>query len=140
MAVKASNQISITDITDAYSVVLTSETYTFIGNTSGAPSGLSCTTQTVAYCGAQQCSSIRISSVACPSGITASIANNNTASPTITFKTTSTITTSCEATISVVVDGITINKKFSFSVAKQGNTGDKGDKVATGPKGNDGTL
>lgn len=126
MAVKASNQISITDITDAYSVVLTSETYTFIGNTSGAPSGLSCTTQAVAYCGAQQCSSIRISSVACPSGITASIANNNTASPTITFKTTSTITTSCEATISIAVDGIVINKKFSFSVAKQGNTGSTG--------------
>ena len=51
MAVKAASQISLIDVTDAYSVTLTSEAYTFVGNTAGAPSGLSCTTQAVAYCG-----------------------------------------------------------------------------------------
>ena len=123
LASKASGQVTVIDVTDAYSVLLTSESYTFVGNTTGAPSGLSCATQVVAYCGTQQCSKVSVSTVTCPSGISATISNNNTSSPTVTFKTTATITQACEATIPVVVDGVTINKKFSFAVAKQGNAG-----------------
>ena len=40
-AIKSSNQLTIIDVTDAYSVILTSEAYTFVGNTTGAPSGVS---------------------------------------------------------------------------------------------------
>lgn len=127
LASKASGQVTVVDVTDAYSVLLTSESYTFVGNTTGAPTGLSCATQVVAYCGTQQCSKITVSTVTCPTGISATISNNNTSSPTITFKTTATITQACEATIPVVVDGVTINKKFSFAVAKTGATGGKGD-------------
>lgn len=123
LASKASGQVTVVDVTDAYSVLLTSESYTFVGNTTGAPSGLSCATQVVAYCGTQRCSKISISTVTCPTGISATISNNNTSSPTITFETTATITAACEATIPVVVDGVTINKQFSFAVAKQGGTG-----------------
>lgn len=126
MASKASSQVTVIDVTDAYSVLLTSESYTFIGNTTGAPSGLSCTTQVVAYCGAQQCSNVSVLTVTCPTGISATISNNNTVSPTVTFNTTTTITEACEATIPVVVDGVTINKKFSFAVAKQGTQGNTG--------------
>ena len=127
MANKASGQVTVVDITDAYSVLLTSESYTFVGNTTGAPSGLSCTTQVVAYCGTQQCSNVSVSTITCPAGISATISNNNTVSPTVTFKTTATITAACEAIIPVTVDGVTINKKFSFAVAKTGATGGKGD-------------
>ena len=42
MAVKATNQITIVDITDAYNGILTSEAFTFVGKTSGAPEGLKC--------------------------------------------------------------------------------------------------
>lgn len=128
MAVKASSQTSIIDITDAYSVILTSETYTFVGNTSGAAVGSTCTTQAVAYCGATQCSKVNVTAanITCPSGITATVTNNGTASPTITFKTTAVISAACEATIPVVVDGITINKKFSFAVATEGLKGATG--------------
>ena len=127
MAVKASSQISILDITDAYSVTLTSEAYAFVGNTSGAPAGLSCSTQVIAYCGTTKCSKISVGTIQCPTGITASISGNGGDSPIITFKTTATVTAACEATIPVSVDGITINKKFSFAVAKQGGTGLKGE-------------
>lgn len=126
MAVKAKNQVTMLDITDAYSVILTSEAYTFIGNTSGAPLNSSCSTQVVVYQGNIQCSNVHVE-VTSPPGIKADIAGNDGASPTITFTTTATITESCEATISVTVDGITINKKFSFSVAKQGSTGSQGE-------------
>lgn len=138
MAAKAKAQITLFDITDAYSVILTSEAFTFVGNTSGAPSGLSCTTQAVAYCGTKQCTKVTIGTVSCPTGISATVANNGGSSPIITFKTTATVTAACEATIPVTVDGVTINKKFSFAVAKTGSTGAKGDKGntgATGPKG-----
>lgn len=126
MAIKASEQITLTDITDAYSVILTSETYTFVGNTSGAPSGLSCTTSVVAYCGSTICPKVTISTVQCPTGISAAVSNNGSSSPTIKFTTTSTITSTCEATIPVSIDGVTINKKFSFAVAKQGADGATG--------------
>lgn len=128
MAIKSADQITIIDVTDAYSVILTSEAYTFVGNTSGAPSGLTCTTQAVAYCGTNQCSTVNVtaSNIICPTGISASVTNSGSAAPTITFTTTATISTACEATIPVMVDGITVNKKFSFAVAKQGNQGATG--------------
>ena len=120
MAAKASCQVTIADITDAYSVVLTSETYTFMGNTSGAPIGSACTTQAMAYQGNIRCSKVTIGTISCPTGISASVSNNGTASPTITFKTTAVIAVACEASIPVIIDGITIYKKFSFAVANQG--------------------
>ena len=39
MAIKATSQITLIDVTDAYNIMLTSETYTFPGNTSGAAAG-----------------------------------------------------------------------------------------------------
>lgn len=120
MAAKASCQVTIADITDAYSAVLTSETYTFIGNTSGAPIGSACTTQAMAYQGNIRCSKVTIGTISCPTGISASVSNNGTASPTITFKTTAVISVACEASVPVIVDGVTIYKKFSFAVANQG--------------------
>lgn len=128
MGIKSADQITIVDVTDAYSVILTSEAYTFVGNTSGAPAGLTCTTQAVAYCGTNQCSTVNVTAadIKCPTGISASVTNSGTVSPTITFTTTATVTNACEATIPVLVDGITVNKKFSFAVAKQGTTGATG--------------
>ena len=140
MGVKSSGQITIVDVTDAYSVILTSEAYTFVGDTSGAPSGLSCETQAVAYCGNSQCSVVNVNSdnIICPTGISATVTDSGTSAPTIKFTTTSTITDACEATIPIVVEGITINKKFSFAVAKAGETGEKGDPGEPGSPGEKG--
>lgn len=134
MAVKSADQITIIDVTDAYSVILTSEAYTFVGGTTGVASGASCSTQAVAFCGSSQCTSVSVTqaNITCPTGISAAVTNNGTSAVTITFTTTATISSACEATIPVVVDGITINKKFSFAVAKTGATGDKGATGATG--------
>ena len=128
MAIKSADQITIIDVTDAYSVILTSEAYTFVGGTSGVASGNSCNTQAVAFCGNSQCQTVSVdqSKITCPAGISASVTDNNTPSVTITFTTTSTISTDCEAVIPVSVDGITVNKKFSFAVAKTGATGQTG--------------
>lgn len=125
MAIKSADQITIVDVTDAYSVMLTSEAYTFVGNTSGVAANATCTTQAVAFCGTNQCSNVTVnaSDIVCPTGISATVANSGTSAVTITFKTTATVSTACEATIPVTVDGITINKKFSFAVAIKGAGG-----------------
>lgn len=125
MTIKSADQITIVDVTDAYSVILTSEAYTFVGGTSGVASGATCTTQAVAFCGTNQCTSVNVTAddIVCPTGISATVANSGTANPTITFTTTATLSTASEATIPVVVDGITVNKKFSFAVAIAGNNG-----------------
>lgn len=125
MAIKSADQITIVDVTDAYSVILTSEAYTFVGGTNGVASGATCTTQAVAFCGTNQCTSVNVTAddIVCPTGISATVSNSGTANPTITFTTTATLSTASEATIPVVVDGITVNKKFSFAVAIAGNNG-----------------
>lgn len=131
MAIKAADQLTIIDVTDAYSVMLTSEAYTFVGGTGGAASGQSCTTEAVAFCGTNQCSSVNVTAadIVCPTGISAAVANSGTSKVKITFTTTATISAACEATIPVVVDGITMNKKFSFAVAKAGTNGTNGTSV-----------
>lgn len=125
MAVRAQAGITLYDITDGYSIILTSEAHTFVGGTSGAASGNSCETQVVAFCGSSQCSAVTIDvdAIVCPSGISAAVTNNGTASPIVKFTTTAEITAACEATIPVTVDGVVINKKFSFAVAKAGSEG-----------------
>ena len=131
MAIKAADQLTIVDVTDAYSVMLTSEAYTFVGGTDGVASGNSCTTQAVAFCGSNQCTAVTVtaSEITCPTGISASVANSGTKNPTITFTTTATISAACEAIIPVSVDGIVVNKKFSFGVARAGQNGSNGTSV-----------
>lgn len=127
MAIKGSAQATLIDVTDAYSVMLTSEAYTFQGNSEGAPAGATCSTDIVAYCGDVPCKmSVSSEDIVCPTGISASVANNNSLSPTITFKTTAVIKAACEATVPISVDGLVINKKFSFAIAKTGEKGDTG--------------
>lgn len=125
MAIKSTGQITILDVTDAYSIMLTSEAYTFVGGTGGVASGQSCTTEAVAFCGSNQCTSVIVkqADIVCPTGISAAVANSGTSKVKITFTTTAIVSAACEATIPVSVDGVTINKKFSFAVAKAGSNG-----------------
>lgn len=131
MAIKSADQITIVDVTDAYSVMLTSEAYTFVGTSGGAVAGGTCSTQAVAFCGSNQSTSVTVTAanVVVPAGITASVTNNGTASPTITFTLTATLSSAVEAQIPVVVDGITVTKKFAMSVAKAGTNGSNGTSV-----------
>lgn len=131
MAIKSADQITIIDVTDGYSVMLTSEAYTFVGGTSGVGAGQSCTTEAVAFCGTNQCPAVNVTAgdIVCPPGISATVENSGTAKVKVTFKTTATIANACEATIPVVIGDITVNKKFSFAVAKAGTNGQNGTSV-----------
>lgn len=121
MGILASDQITITDVTDGYAVILTSETYTFVEDSSGGTKNQSCTTEAVAYCGSNQCSAVNVSEkdIVCPTGITAEVSNSGSSKVKIAFKTSVNLTGACEATIPVVVDGIIVNKKFSLQWLRQ---------------------
>ena len=143
MTVKAAAQQTLIDMTDAYSVFLTSEAYTFPGTTSGAVNGSSCTTSVLVYRGDTQMDcSVTAASIVKPTSITVSVDNTtNTKEPKLTITTTSALTGSADIELPVVVTGagITITKKFSVSVAKAGNTGATGANGTNGKNGTNGT-
>lgn len=134
MASKASNQMTLIDLTDAYSVIMTNENHTFIGNTESVEGTQTTTTQILAMRGSEQVS-CAVGSMSPPTGI-AAVSDGKTPSPTITITATSAVTSGGTFTIPIIVDGdITINKVFSFAIAFTGQAGSNGNDG----KGVDGT-
>lgn len=128
MASKAVNQIDVIDLTDGYSVVLTSDSHTFLGTTTSVNGTQTTTTQVMALCGSEQVP-CTVGTITCPTGISA-VSDGKTPMPTITVTATSALTKSGTITIPIVVDGdITINKTFSYSIAFKGQTGQNGTSV-----------
>lgn len=128
MAIKAVNQIDVIDLTDGYSVILTNDSHTFLGNTNSVNGTQTTTTQVMALCGSEQVP-CTVGTITCPTGISA-VSDGKTPMPTITITATSALTKSGTITIPIVVDGdITINKTFSFSIAFKGQTGQNGTSV-----------
>lgn len=124
MAIRSSDQISLVDLTDGYSVILTNDSYTFAGSTSAAKAG-STTTTVVAMCGANQVAAqVNNSSIVAPTGVTTSVDNNAT-QPTITISVATTVTTGGTVDIPVLIDNgnITIHKYFTFAIAFTGASG-----------------
>lgn len=128
MAVKSSDQISIVDVTDAYSIILTNDSYTFPGSTSAAKAG-SITTQIIAMCGASQvAASVVVSEITKPTGITVSSDGDST-SPTLTITASTSFTTAGVVKIPVHVGDVTVIKEFSVAIAFTGQTGASGTSV-----------
>lgn len=138
MAIKTADQITILDLTDGFSLGMTSTGYTFIGDTQYALAG-SCTTQITCYQGDDMVP-VKVGTCTCPTGVTATVSNNETTAVTITIAVAAgKVSGSCEVSIPVTVgDGIQFTKKFSIGVAIKGSTGAKGDKGDQGPQGEQG--
>lgn|GEM_PF-5214613 len=145
MAVKASNGITITDVTDAYAVMLSSEAVSVPGNSAGAAVAGSMTTNVYAFCGATQCA-VSMGAVTKPTGVTnvtskADSSNAKTLVVTVSYDSTLTYANSpVEVSIPLNVTGVngetlSFTKKFSLSVAKAGATGATGAAGKTGATG-----
>lgn len=133
MAIRSVDQISIIDVTDAYSVILTSESHVFPGTTNAAKAG-SATTQIIAMQGASQVPcSVVVSEITKPNGVTVS-SDSNVTSPTLTIAVTTSVTTGGVVKIPVHIGEITITKEYSFTIAYTGAQGATG---ATGAAGSD---
>lgn len=137
MAVKASAQVTLIDLTDAYSVILTNESHTFIGDTDSVSSTQTTTTQVVAFCGSEQVA-VTVGTVTCPTGLSVS-SDGKSPSPTLTVTATTALTKGGTVDIPITITGrgITVTKKFSWGIAFAGAKGATG---AQGPKGDTGAT
>ena len=127
MTVKAVNQATIVDVTDAYSVILDNEAHTFIGSTSTLGTAQTATAKVTAMLGGSVvAASVTLSEVVAPTGVTVS-KDTDATSPTLTFSLAATVAEGGTITIPVHVGtDITINKTFSFSIAFKGAQGTAG--------------
>ena len=151
MAVKATNQITITDITDAYSVFMDNDAYSFMADNSGGITG-SCLTNIKALCGTEsvtvsvtanqieyyeQGSGTAMQSPPFTASVTAGAGNLST-TVTFTAGNNATLTTPIDAVIPISVDStITVYKRFTITAAKTGAQGAAG---ADGAVWNSGTA
>lgn len=107
---------------DAYTVFLTNESYTFAGSTSAALAG-STTTEVVVYKGINKITPTSITVGTRPTGLTSSVSGS-----VVTFTAaTSLVTKSGTVPITIVADGKTFTKQFSYALSLQGGKGDPGD-------------
>ena len=124
MPVKASNQKTLMDLTDGYSVILTNDNYTFLGDTDSVSSTQSTTCQIQALQGANQVA-CEVGEITTPTGLSI-VSDGKTPIPTLTITATSALKQSGSVTIPVVIGDITINKVFSWSIAFRGQNGQDG--------------
>lgn len=113
---------------DAYTVFLTNESYTFAGSTTAALAS-STTTQIVIYKGISKIDPTAIAVGNMPTGMTSTVSGLGTAI--ITFTVTTAMTSkSGTVPITITADGKTFTKQFSYALSLQGATGSTGKGVA----------
>ena len=122
MEVKSADQITIVDITDAYSVILTNESHIFAGTTTTAKAETT-TTTVIAMRGASVINAtVNVSEITAPTGVSV-VSDGDTTSPTLTISVTTSVTSGGIVKIPVHIGDITINKEFSFGIAFTGSAG-----------------
>lgn len=124
MPVKASNQKTLMDLTDGYSVILTNDNYTFLGDTDSVEGTQSTTCQIQALQGASQVT-CEVGEITTPTGLSI-VSDGKTPIPTLTITATAALKQSGSVTIPVVIGDITINKVFSWAIAFRGQNGQNG--------------
>ena len=135
MAIKASNQVTLTDLTDAYNVVLSSDSCTFVGDTDSVNATQTVKVTATALRGADVVPCSIGTMTYSTSGISATAGTGT--SPEITITATTSLTKAGTITIPITIPyaGVTINKVFSFAIAFTGAKGSQGPKGETGETG-----
>lgn len=123
MAIKASNQITLIDLTDGYSVILTNENHTFLGTTNSVQGTQTTTCMIQALCG-DEVVPCAVGEISAPNGLSI-VSDGKTPVPTLTITATSALTQSGSVIIPVKVNNgdVTISKTFSYSIAFKGQNG-----------------
>lgn len=127
MAIKASNQITLIDLTDGYSVIMTNESHTFLGTTNSVSGTQTTTCMIQALCGSEQVA-CTIGNITAPTGLSI-VSDGKTPVPTLTITATSALTSSGSVLIPVTIGDVVITKTFSYSIAFRGQTGSNGTSV-----------
>ena len=138
MAIKAKDQITLVDLTDGYSVTLSSDSYTFNGDTSRVLGTQSVTTEVQALRGGDvaRCS-VNVDKVTVPLGLTIK-SDNASPKPTLTITADSNLNRNGQILIPVSVGEVVINKAFSYAIAYKGDKGEQGAPGLDGLQGEKG--
>lgn len=123
MAIKASNQVTLIDLTDGYTIVMTLENYTFLGTTNSV-SGTQVVKSTIQAIQGKEVVPCSVGQITAPTGLSI-VSDGVTPSPTLTITATSALTQSGSVVIPVTVNNgdIVISKTFSYSIAFKGSNG-----------------
>ena len=121
MAIKATAEQDVVDITDGYSAHLGNENYTFQGTTNSVNGTQSLTSKVSAMCGSDKvaCS---IGNVTAPTGLSI-VSDGKTPEPTLTITATSALKTSGSVIIPIEIGEVTLERVFSWSIAFKGTNG-----------------
>lgn len=126
MAIIGSDQVTIVDLTDGVSIVMSPESYAFPATSAGAAVPASMQTKISAFVGTTpNAASVVLSEVTAPSGVTVT-SDNNASTPTLTIAVAASVTSNGVVAIPVHVGDLTITKIFAFSLVKAGTTGTAG--------------
>ena len=138
MAIKAKDQITLVDLTDGYSVTLSSDSYTFKGDTDKVLGTQSITTEIQALRGGDvvRCS-VNVDKITVPLGLTIK-SDNASPKPTLTITADSNLNRNGQILIPVSVGDVVINKAFSYAIAFKGDKGEQGAPGLDGLQGEKG--
>lgn len=125
MATVGSDQVTIVDLTDGYSVDMSPESYAFPAGPTNALAGSVGVLITALRGSTPVAASVALSEVTAPAGVSVT-KDNNTSTPTLTITIATTVTQPGVVVVPVRVDDVTINKRFAFSLAKSGTAGAPG--------------
>lgn len=125
MAIKTADQITVVDLTDAYSIMLSMDAVSLNGAQSNLGTAQSTTVYVSAFRGADQLTPT-VGEPTCPTNVTASVGQATNSMVPVTINFAAALNTSGKVTIPVSVDDVSINKEFSFSIAFKGQTGGQG--------------
>ena len=124
--VKSSDQITIVDLTDGYSIMLSLDAISLNGGTSTLGTAQSVTVNVTAYKGGSKVVPT-VTAPTCPTNVTASVGSASDSSIPVTINFAAALNQAGKVTIPVTVDDITINKEFAFGIAFRGAKGDTGE-------------
>jgi len=125
MAIKSSDQITIVDLTDAYSVMLSSDAIALQATATNKLNAVKTVVVNVlALRGSEAITpSVTAADITCPTNVTASVGSASGNVVPITFTFAAALNAAGSITIPVVVDDITITKTLPFSISFVGSTG-----------------
>ena len=122
MAVRAQDQVTVVDLTDAYSIMLSMDAVSLNGDISTLGTATSVVVNVSAFRGTDQLTPT-VGTPTCPSNVTASVgtASNKLVPVTINFA--AALNTAGQVVIPVSVNDVTISKSFAFSISFKGQGG-----------------
>lgn len=130
--IQGTDQITITDLSDGYTVVLSNEAHTFVGGISSAEAG-STTTNVYVYRGGSKVP-FTFGTITGKTGISANASvDSSTYVGTVTFTVTTSLTSGGTIDIPINITGteISITKQFSYGIAFTGATGATGKGISS---------